>query len=222
MDLLKNKKGNSMVRKINWVRILLSFLIATFLFFLGLLLGFISRGYVSQSSTDLAQSVRNDISNLETAYLLQQDFPCSLQLIDTTSQRLDSLGDLITLLETKKGKFSSDVLELKKLYTVLEVRHFILTEKRNEQCGGKNNIIFFFYSNEEKCQSEVEQTSFILKYVKNKHPEVNIYSFDINLDSDIVKILKTEYKTEQCSNVILNKEELTKLKSASQIEEKLI
>lgn len=209
-------------REINWQRLILAFLIATFLFFLGLFLGYLAKGYISQNSVELEQSVRNDIIDLETIYLLDQEFPCNPQILDTTSQKLDYLGELITVLEVKKGKFSPDVLELKKLYTVLEVRHFLLTEARSTQCGEDYDTVLFFYSNEENCQGEVDQASFVLTYLRNKYSSLRIYSFDKDLESDLIGALKSQYEIERCSEVILNKEKLNfTVTDSSQVEELL-
>lgn len=208
-----------MERKINWQRLILAFLIATFLFCFGIFLGFIAKGYISQSSVQLEESVRNDIIDLETLYLLENTFPCNQQVLGITSEKLDYLGELITVLEVKKGKFDADVLELKKLYTVLEIRHFLLTEARNSQCSQNYDTILFFYSNQENCKSEVEKTSFVLNYLRNKYDTVRVYSFDIDLDSDLIAALKAQYQINDCASVVLNKEKIPSIISdASQIE----
>ena len=212
LDIFKIHKRNKMVekvnREINWQRLILAFLIATFLFFVGLFLGFLAKGFISQSSVELEQQIRSDIADLETLYLLEDTFPCNPQVLDITSERLDYLGELITISEVKQGKFDPQVLELKKLYTVLQVRHFLLTESRNQECSADANTILFFYSNAETCESGVEETSFVLTYLRNKYDNVRIYSFDIELDSDLISTLKTQYDIEGCSNVVLNKKKI--------------
>jgi hypothetical protein len=224
LDLLQIQKGNKMVEKterkpINWQRLILAFLIATFLFFFGLFLGFLAKGFVAQSSLELEQQIQGDIINLETLYLLEDQFPCNPEILDITSERLDYLGELITIMEVKQGKFDPQVLELKKLYTVLEVRHFLLTESRNTQCGSDQNTALFFYSNEEQCEGPVEKTAFVLTFLRNKHENVRVYSFDVNLDSDLIATLKTQYNIQGCSSVVLNKEKINlQVTNADQVE----
>jgi len=208
-----------MERKVNWMRIALAALIATFLFTFGLLLGYITKGIISTNSVSLEESVRNDIINLETLYLLEGTFPCNSEILDITSQKLDSLGELITVLEVKKGKHSKDVLELKKLYTVLETRHFLLTNTRKENCGEDYDIFLYFYSNRQECKGEVEKSSFVLTYTRNKYDQVRVYSFDIDLNSEIISALKAEYSIQGCSGVVLNNNPLNfKIENADQIE----
>ncbi|MCA9485926.1 MAG: hypothetical protein KC506_03720, partial [Nanoarchaeota archaeon] len=193
------------------------------LFFLGIFLGFIAKGIIAQSSVKLEQQIQNDIINLETLYLLEDQFPCNPEILEVTSQRLDYLGELITVLEVKQGKFDPQVLELKKLYTVLETRHFILTESRNSQCSENQNTALFFYSNAETCEAGVEKTAFVLTFLRNKYDNFNVYSFDIDLDSNIISALKSQYGIQGCSSVVLNKEKLSfPIENASQLESLII
>jgi len=209
-----------MKREINWTRLLLAFLIATFLFSLGIFLGFLAKGTITDASVSLQEGIRNDIINLETLYLLEDSFPCNEEIITITSQKLDYLGELITTLEVKRGKDAEDVLELKKLYTILEIRHFLLTETRNEKCSGSHTTFLFFYSNDENCEGEVEKASFVLTFLRNKYDNIRVYSFDINLNSEIITTLKSEYNIKGCSGVVMNKEKIPfKVTKASQIEE---
>ncbi len=211
-----------MEREINWLRVLLAFLIATFLFLFGLFIGFLAKGVITGSSISIEESVRNDIINLETLYLLEGSFPCNEEILSITSEKLDYLGNLITTLETKKGKDASDVLELKKLYTILETRHFLLTETRNEKCNQDFDIFLYFYSNEENCESEREKTAFVLTYLRNKYDSVRVYSFDMNLDSDIISTLREEYQIKGCSAVILNNEKIPfKIENSEDVEKLL-
>jgi len=196
-------------RKINWSKILLAALIATFLFSLGNLLGFLIRGAVSENTLSLEQSIKNDISNLETLYILEDEYPCSSEILQLASEKLDYLGELITVLETKKGKSDPQVLELKKLYTLLEVRHFLLMEKRNDRCGKDFDIFLFFYSNTPVCSDDVDQSAFMLTFLRNKYDSIKVYSFDIDLESDLINVLKEQFKiTDTCSGIALNGEKV--------------
>ena len=197
-------------RKINWQKITLAFLIAVFMFTFGLFIGFLAKTLIQGATIDLQNSVRNEIVNLETIDLLEKDNVCENYSINLISEKLDYTGELISLLEIKKGKADTEVLELKKLYTMLEVRHMLLMEEKNRLCDQDYDIFLFFYSNDENCEDDVEKTSFILSYLRKKYDNVRVYSFDSNLDSDLVKILMSKYSVTSCKVVILNGEKVTK------------
>ena len=197
-------------RKINWQKITLAFLIAVFMFTFGLFIGFLAKTLIQGATIDLQNSVRNEIVNLETIDLLEKDNVCENYSINLISEKLDYTGELISLLEIKKGKADTEVLELKKLYTMLEVRHMLLMEEKNRLCDQDYDIFLFFYSNDENCEDDVEKTSFILSYLRKKYENVRVYSFDSNLDSDLVKILMSKYSVTSCKTVILNGEKVTK------------
>ena len=191
-------------RKINWLKLILAFLIASFLFFIGMFLGFLAKGIIEKSTIDIEESTRNEIANLETINLIDQDSSCSSLTLDLVSEKLDYLGDLITTLEVKKGKYDRDVLELKKLYTNLEVRHMFLVNEENKKCASNNTVIMFFYSNSEECKGSVEKDSFIITYLRNKHDSLRVYSYDIDLSSDIISILKKKYSVRGCQTIVVN------------------
>jgi len=198
------------LRKINWSKIILAFLIASFIFSFGLLVGYLSKQIVESSTITIEDTLRNEFVNIETLGLLESKYPCDSFVLDKASEKLEYLGQLISLLETKKGKENSDVLELKKLYSVLEVRHMLLTEERNSKCGANYTTILFFYSNNKDCEKSAEKVSFILTYLRNKYNFVRIYSFDLNLNSDISGAMKSYYNIDSCYGVVINDQKVTK------------
>jgi hypothetical protein len=195
-------------RKAEWGKALLAFLIAVFLFSFGIFIGYLAKGIVESSTLSLADSARNEIINLETISMMEEQYPCSEYSLDLVSEKLDYLGELITLLEVKRGKDDNEVLQLKEIYTLLEIRHYLLIKSREESCGQNYSDFFFFYSNEKECDDAVKDTSFILSYLRKKYDDVRVYSFDSNLDSDVIKILKERYEVDSCVAVVLNGEKL--------------
>jgi hypothetical protein len=194
-----------MERKIDWARLYLAFFIACFLFTFGLFIGYLAKGIVEEISLSIEETTRNELTNLETLSLLEKKFPCNSEVLGLTSQKLDYLGGLIDTLETKKGKDDPQVLELKKLYTILEVRHMLLVLDREEQCSSqKSDVFLFFYSNGQECKEDVDRTSFILSYLRKKYSSSKVYSFDADLQSELIAVLKNEYSTSGCASVVLN------------------
>ena len=197
-----------MERKFNWPRITLAFLIAVFLFAFGLLAGYVAKEYIQGASLTLEETARNEIIELETIYLLDSQFQCNTEALDITSSKLDNLGELITTLEQKKGKNDQEVLGLKKIYTVLETRHYLLISQRNKQCAQKYSVFFYFYSNGEKCHTPTKEISTVLTYIRNKYDFVRVYSFDVDLNSDIIGFLKKKYGADSCVTVVLDEQKI--------------
>ena len=65
-------------------------------------------------------------------------------------------------------------------------------------------VIMFFYSNSEECKGSVEKDSFIITYLRNKHDSLRVYSYDIDLSSDIISILKKKYSVRGCQTIVVN------------------
>jgi hypothetical protein len=197
-----------MKRETNWTKILLAFLIATFLFFFGLFIGYLSNQIIEKNTNFILEETKNEIFSLESLSLLQEDYPCDSYIMDKVSEKLDSLGRIITIFEEDKGLNNKEVLELKKVYTLIQLRHFILINKLNENCQRNYSTILFFYSNEKKCEKEVNEKSFILSFLRNKYDFVRVYSFDLNLDSEIIPFFKKTYNLEGCSEIVLNEKKV--------------
>lgn len=194
-----------MERKIDWARLYLAFFIACFLFAFGLFIGYLAKGIVEQTSLSIEETTRNELINLETLSLLEKRFPCNTEILNLTSQKLNYLGSLIDTLEAKKGKNDPQVLELKKLYTILEVRHMLLVLDREDECSsGESDVFLFFYSNKQECKDDVDRISFVLSYLRKKYSNAKVYSFDSELESELVRVLKDQYNVGDCASVVLN------------------
>jgi len=211
-----------MKREINWIKILLAFLIATFLFFFGLFVGYLANQIIERNSNLVLDEAKTELFNLETLYLLQEDYPCDFYIMNKISEKLDFLGGVITILEKKKGLNNEEVLELKKVYSLIEVRHFSLVNKLKKECQSNYTTLLFFYSNEKECKKEVDEKSFITTFLRNKYNSVRVYSFDLNLDLEVISFFKKVYNLGGCSGIVLNEKKIEEEIHASKDLEKYI
>ena len=100
------------------------------------------------------------------------------------------------------------MLEQKKFYTDLELKHSSIITFLNENCGGEFSQIFFFYSNVGDKQEESELMGSILgTFRRANQGKVMVYSFDYNLDYKTIYELKGEYNISQAPIVLVNEEE---------------
>jgi hypothetical protein len=129
---------------------------------------------------------------------------CNLFDFYSYSKELDDMGSSLILLEEKYGKNDKRVLDQKKIYSMLEVQHFLFIKNYNENCKPKLNTLLFFYSNNNDFVNQAEKIGYILTSLKQKNNNVMTYSFDYNLDTSLIKILKTKYNITQPNTVIIN------------------
>ena len=130
---------------------------------------------------------------------------CSNKLLLESSEKLDFVGDLINTLEFRLGKNDKRVLEQKKLYSALELNHYKIIKKLNSVCNENFVTIFFFYSNDKPYDELSKRTSAILSVLKNENPyNLMIYSFDYNLDNDLISMINTNYNITNAPSVLID------------------
>ncbi|MDD5700083.1 MAG: hypothetical protein PHH00_02735 [Candidatus Nanoarchaeia archaeon] len=130
---------------------------------------------------------------------------CGDESLDKVSQDLGFQGKIIDDLEKKFGKDSEQVLQRKKFYTLVEIEHFEFVQLRIKNCRLSKNTILFFYSNKEKDITRSEEIGRLLNevYLKNED-NLLIYSFDINLESDLIENLMEKYDVTESPTLIIN------------------
>ena len=89
-------------------------------------------------------------------------------------------------MENQVGVDNSDVIQLKKYYSILQIKDYLLMNIYNTNCHKKPVVILYFYSND--C-SDCTQQDYVLTYLRDTYPDIRIYSFDYNLDISALKTL---------------------------------
>jgi hypothetical protein len=186
-------------------RIILAFIIATLIFSGGFLLSY-TISYTKYSSVAISQEeMRYALLGLE---LEKQIITSSCEIFDfqSISQELDRTGTIVGILEERFGKNDPRVLEQKKVYTMLEIQHFLLIKDYNEECIKEIPTILFFYSNEENYIESAEKMGYIISSLKTQNKEIMVYSFDFNLNSNLITLLKKKYNIENPNTAVINEE----------------
>jgi len=183
-------------------RFVVAFLIATFLF---LFLFFVSY-FISYSNYNIIKNQGNIINiSISEIELLGNISSCEPDVLLIASDKLDISSSRLRLLEEEFGKTDVRVLEQKKIYSNLMFKHFLLVKKENLYCEQGFATIIFFYSNIGELEKESERMGFILSRFKANYPnKVMIYSFDYDLDYDIINKLKEEYSINSAPLVLIN------------------
>lgn len=138
-------------------------------------------------------SISMDILSSETQFALLKDSSCKMIDHSTAfSEELNSLAQKLSYMEDDLGTNNSEVISLKKYYSLLQVKDYLLIKQVKEKCGTKPITVIYFYSNKGDCEECVRE-GYVLTKLRSEFPELRIYSFDYNLDLSVVKTMKSLY-----------------------------
>lgn len=143
----------------------------------------------------IQDNIAIDILSSETQFDLLKEVSCQNVSDSMLSPELNILGDKLSHTENDRGEKDEDVLYLKKYYSLLQVKDYLLSKKLAEKCGALKKPVFviYFYSNTGDCPN-CQKEGYVLTRLKEKYPELRVYSFDYNLPLSVVDSLKAIYR----------------------------
>ena len=163
-----------------------------------------SSNYFNKQKTDELKAAEDkiaiDILSLETQFDLLKEASCKNFDRSTIRQELNTLSSKLVFMEQQLGLDNPEVFRLKRYYSILEIKDYLLNMKMNEQCNTKSIPILYFYATKD-CPTCVTQ-QYILRAVKEKYPQVDVYTFDYALDLAAVKTLITLHDIPQTPPII--------------------
>lgn len=135
-----------------------------------------------------------DILSSETQFDLLKEVSCKNVDDSLLSQEINSLATKLSYMEANdKGTSNSELIYLKKYYSLLQIKDYILMQRLSGQCDFKPISILYFYGNKDVCPQCVDM-GFVLTKLRESYPEVRIYSFDTNLQLSALTTLRTVNK----------------------------
>lgn len=177
---------------VDWKKYLIVFFITVALFGSALYLSnLLNNKRVNQIRSD-SDKISLDIVSSEIQFSLLQELSCKDVSTTVLSSELGSLADKITYTENNIGNTNDDVISLKKSYSLLEIKDYLLMKKITERCGQKPIFILYFYDND-TCTDCTKQ-GYVLTSLREKYPNLRVYSFDYNLDLSAIKSMISIYK----------------------------
>ena len=184
------------------LRLFWAFIIATLIFVIIFVIAnsvsYLNYQYIANQNNLIGESI--DVLENYPAFE-----SCDDSSLFLASEKLDEVGKNMGLLEQRFGKQDRRVLEQKKLYSILEYRHFELVKEFSENCSKDYITILFFYSNENEKELASETVSHILSLFKGQNEKkVMIYSFDYDLDSEFINQLKKDYEVDFAPKISIN------------------
>lgn len=203
---------------IDWKKYLIVFLITAGLFFSASYLS----NYFGNKKIDQLKSIQDKIAiNIlsgETQFALLSESSCKNVSGSVLSAELDELGSKLEWGQKNLGA-TDEVSYLKKYYSLLQIKDYLLMKKISERCKVKSAFILYFYTTREVC-SECERESLVLTSLRDQYPELRVYSFDYSIDLSAVKTLLQIYKIKdtELPALILDDELLTGFHGIDELE----
>lgn len=168
----------------------------------------------------IQSKISTDILSSETQFSLLSEASCkTIKGSSILSKDLDSLGTRIAYMEEQISPNGEELLLLKRSYTLLEVKDYLLMKKVGEKCGEKPAFIFYFYSNKDGACPQCKEQGIVLTTMRQDYPNLRVYAFDYDLDLSTMKTLIEMYgiKSDALPALVINDETNDGFQSISDI-----
>jgi len=169
----------------------------------------------------IQDSISIDILSSETQFALLSELSCNNISDSILSGELEDLGQKLEWGQKNLGS-TEEVTYLRKYYSLLEIKDYLLMKKISTRCGKKSAFILYFYTTAENC-SECERESLVLSNLREKYPELRVYSFDYSTDLSAVEAMINIYKIKDTAlpALVIDDAVLTGFHSVEALEKKV-
>lgn len=131
---------------------------------------------------DIEARIGIDTLSLETQFDLLANLSCKeINENSVLSTELNNLAERLDFTENQLGTNNSTVIQLKRQYSLLEIKDYLLMQQVANKCGLKPVFVLYFYSNKGDCE-KCDSAGRVLTYLRETYPKLRVYSFDFNLD----------------------------------------
>lgn len=142
-----------------------------------------------QNIRNIEEKISINILSLETQFELLQEASCEyIKKNPVLSKELNTLADRLSYMEEQLGKKNSKVIQLKKSYSLLQIKDHLLMKKIADKCQMNPVSILYFYSNRDDCP-QCDKMGYVLTHLREKYPKLRVYSFDYHLNLAALKTL---------------------------------
>ena len=206
---------------IDWKKYLIVLFITVFLFITAMYLS----NYFGQKKINQLKLIQDklaiDILSTETQFSLLADLSCKNISDSMLSAELEDLGSKLEWGQENLGN-TEEVTYLKKYYSLLQIKDYLLMKKIADRCKVKSAFILYFYTTAENC-SECEKEGIVLTELRKTYPELRVYSFDYSTDLSAVKSMLNIYKIEDTKlpALVIQDEVLTGFRSIEELEQRV-
>ncbi|MBP6866253.1 MAG: thioredoxin family protein [Candidatus Pacebacteria bacterium] len=207
--------------KFDWRKYVLVFIITGMLFATASYLSSYFGNKKVKELRDIQNTIALDILSSETQYTLLSELSCKNVNYSALSGELAELGNKLEWGEENLGQ-TKEVDFLRKYYALLQIKDYLLMKKITARCGEQYAFVLYFYTTAENC-SECERTGLVLSKLREKYPELRVYSFDYSTELSAVEAMLRIYKIEDTKlpALVLDDEVLTGFQPIEELEAKI-
>lgn len=181
--------------EINWKKYIFTLIITGAIFATALY----ASNYFSEKRLSEVKSIQDkiaiDILSSETQFSLLEASSCKFVGSTSLSSELSSLEEKLGITEQERGADDSEVQAVKRYYSLLQIKDYLLMQKIAEKCKTSPLSIVYFYSNKGDCV-DCEKQGYVLTRIRQDYPQVRVYAFDYNLDLSALQTLISINKIE--------------------------
>lgn len=157
---------------------------------------------------EIQEQIAIDILSTETRYALLEQTSCihsvtSLEEEQGLSRELNDLARRLKFMESQLGAEDEDVLFVKKYYSLLQVKDYLLMEEIKNRCGENLFTILYFHQGDcDACQKQ----SLVLDELVEEYPETRVYWFDKDVNTPAVQTMLSIFGITQGPTMVINDE----------------
>ena len=195
------------MRKIDFQKYILAFLITLGIFATAFYISATLNNKRFSELQNLKEELKIDTLSLEIQFSILEAALCENLDKSFLVADLHNMGRKLEYMGRNLGSEHPEVINLKKHYSLLQIKHWALVKKANQQCELNLVPILYFYSDEERCP-DCQRQGFVLTYLREKYPNLRIYSFDYDLDLSALEVLKSIYSLKPDFPIVVIKDEV--------------
>lgn len=180
--------------KADWKKYIITFVITAGLFATAFFVSNMLNGEKVKELQSAQDRVSIDILSSEMQFSLLSEASCENVGNSSLSSELTSLGTKVSFAEQQFKYNSDEVIWLKKNYSLLEMKDYLLTKKIADRCKTKPVSILYFYSNVDGECDDCKKMGYVLTELHNKYPSLRVYSFDYDLNLSALQTLISLHK----------------------------
>jgi thiol-disulfide isomerase/thioredoxin len=130
-----------------------------------------------------------DLLSTETQFELLGNLDCELLGEQPVrSEELSQLAERLSYTENSLGDKNEQVIQLKKQYSLLQIKDYLLLQEMSRKCGTDPVFVLYFYSNKGDCTA-CPRAGEVLTYLRQEYPGLRVYSFDYHLELGALQTL---------------------------------
>ncbi len=207
----------------NKKRYIYTFIITLAIFFFSIWLSNTFGDKKVQSLRDLESRINLDILSVETRFSLLQKTSCE-HIINNTNTKDSEIGfneDLNTVaakfksLESQLGSDNPDVLSLKKYYSLLQIKDYLLTKEFHDRCKKNTVSILYFHNND--CV-DCSKQSIVLDKIISDYPEIRVYYLDTETYNPALDTLSSIFKVKETPTLVIAEKTYSGFQDLNKIE----